>query len=189
MRGELCAPMLQKGTRTRRGQVTEKMAEEGARQDLNSGLCDVRACVLSGLVAVALLGGPIQPLPCALWRKEQGGPVTQPLGDHSVTPWEPGLSVHHLSVSGALHWAWRWLRSQERGAVESLNKQISVVPSLPWTPDSLTRSEDSAKRRMSKPWDAIFQKAHKCFRPLRGLPGLILRPMSSELASPCSAQL
>lgn len=175
--------------RTTRGQVAEKTAEEGARQDLNSGPCDVRACVLAGLVAEALLGGPIQPLPCALWRKEQGGPVTQPSGDHSVNPWEPGLSVHHLSVPSALHWAWRWLRSQERGAAESLNGQVSVVPSVLWAPNSLTRSEDSAKCWMSKLRDATFQKAHKCFRPLRCLPGLILRLMSSELASPCSAQL
>lgn len=115
--------------------------------------------------------------------------MTQPSGDHSVNPWEPGLSVHHLSVPSALHWAWRWLRSQERGAAESLNGQVSVVPSVLWAPNSLTRSEDSAKCWMSKLRDATFQKAHKCFRPLRCLPGLILRLMSSELASPCSAQL
>lgn len=44
--------------------------------------------------------------------------------------------------------------------MESLNEQVSVVPSVPWAPDSLTRSEDSAKGWMSKPWDATFQKAH-----------------------------
>lgn len=167
--------------RTTRGQVAEKTAEEGARQDLNSGPCDVRACVLAGLVAEALLGGPIQPLPCALWRKEQGGPVTQPLGDHSVNPSSqcPQRSALGLALA----------QVSERGAVESLSGQVSVVPSVLWAPNSLTRSEDSAKCWMSKLWVATFQKAHKCFRPLRCLPGLILRLMSSELASPCSAQL
>lgn len=50
-----------------------------------------------------------------------------------------GLFMTHVRVATPWHGAWHQLGSQERGVVDVLSEQTSVILSVPWAHSSWTR--------------------------------------------------